>query len=319
MTVMAPATPGPAGLADVADRIRGHVVDMCAGREGGHLGGSLSIVDILTVLYFGVLRVDPAWPENPDRDMFVLSKGHGALALYATLAERGFLPVDELASYGQPGSRLMGHPMRDIPGVEVSTGSLGHGLSLGFGFALAARLAGSDRRSFVITGDGELQEGSCWETAACAAAQRADNLVAIVDRNGLQLTGPTEGISPLEPLADRWRAFGWSVREADGHDQAALAAELGATPWEPGRPSVLIARTTKGHGVRFLAGKPVCHYATLSERQHARARASLASFQRGSRDQALPAGTPLDRPPLAGTPLVEAPLSQPLLSPGEPA
>ena len=313
------AAASPAGLADVAGRVRGHVVDMCAGREGGHLGGSLSIVDILTVLYFGVLRVDPAWPENPDRDMFVLSKGHGALALYATLAERGFLPVGELASYGQPGSRLMGHPMRDLPGVEVSTGSLGHGLSLGLGFALAARLAASERRSFVITGDGELQEGSCWETAACAAAQRADNLVAIVDRNGLQLTGPTEGISPLEPLADRWRAFGWSVREADGHDQAALAAALGATPWEPGRPSVLIARTTKGHGIRFLAGKPVCHYATLSERQHARAHASLASFQRGPRGQAPLGQAPLGQAPLVEAPLGEAPLSQPLLSPGEPA
>jgi transketolase len=287
LSVMAPAGLSPASLTEVSGRIRGHIVDMCAGREGGHLGGSLSVVDILTVLYFGILRVDPAWPQNPDRDMFVLSKGHGALALYATLAERGFLPVGELASYGQPGSMLMGHPMRDVPGVEVSTGSLGHGLALGLGFALAARLAGSDRRSFVVTGDGELQEGSCWETASCAAAQRADNLVAIVDRNGLQLTGPTEGISPLEPLADRWRAFGWSVHEADGHDQAALAAELGSTPWEPGRPSVLIARTTKGHGIRFLAGNPVCHYATLSERQHARARASLSSFTAGRAERGL--------------------------------
>lgn len=278
MTVMTPPAVDAADLAGTAGRVRSHIVDMCAGGEGGHLGGSLSLVDILTVLYFGVLRVDPAWPQSPDRDMFVLSKGHGALALYATLAERGFLPVGELASYGQPGSRLMGHPVRGLPGVEASTGSLGHGLALGLGFALAGRLSGSDRRSFVVTGDGELQEGSCWESAACAAAQRADNLVAIVDRNGLQLTGPTEGISPLEPLADRWRAFGWSVREADGHDQAALAAELGATPWEPGRPSVLIAHTVKGHGVRFLAGNPVCHYATLSERQHTRARAALSAF-----------------------------------------
>jgi transketolase len=227
-----------------------------------------------------VLRVDPARPDHPDRDVCVLSKGHGALALYAALAERGFLPVGELARYGQPGSRLLGHPVRAVPGVEMPTGSLGHGLALGLGFAMAARLAGSGRRTFVITGDGELQEGSCWETAGCAAALRADGLVAIVDRNGLQLTGHTEDICPLEPLADRWRAFGWAVREVDGHDQGALAHALGSAPWEPGRPSVVLARTEKGHGVPFIAGRPVSHYATLGERQHARTRAALTAFAR---------------------------------------
>jgi transketolase len=265
---------------EVANRIRGHVIDMCAGGEGGHLGGSLSIVDILTVLYFGVLRVDPARRDDPGRDMFVLSKGHGAIALYATLAERGFLPVDELAAYGKPGSRLLGHPVRAVPGVEMPTGSLGHGLALGLGFALAARLAGSSRRTFVVTGDGELQEGACWEAAGCAAALGADQLVVIVDRNGMQLTGATEAISPLEPLADRWAAFGWSVREADGHDHGALAAALGSAPWQPGRPSVLIASTQKGYGISFLTGQAASHYATLSERQHTRARAALAAFER---------------------------------------
>jgi transketolase len=274
------AEPEARQLGEVADRIRHHVADMCAGSEGGHLGGSLSIVDILTVLYFSVLRVDPARPDHPDRDVCVLSKGHGALALYAALAERGFLPVEELACYGQPGSRLMGHPVRAVPGVEMPTGSLGHGLALGLGFAMAARLAGSGRRTFVITGDGELQEGSCWETAGCAAALRADGLVAIVDRNGLQLTGHTEDICPLEPLASRWRAFGWAVREVDGHDRGALADALGSAPWEPGRPSVVVARTEKGHGVPFVAGRPVSHYATLGERQHARTRAALTAFAR---------------------------------------
>lgn len=269
-----------ASLNEMADRIRRHVVDMCAGEEGGHLGGSMSIVDILTVLYFAVLRVDPGRPDHPDRDIFVLSKGHGALALYAALAERGFLPLRELERYGHPGSMLTGHPLPTVPGVEMPTGSLGHGLALGLGFALAGRLVGSSRRTFVVTGDGELQEGSCWEAAACAAAQRADRLVAVVDRNGLQLTGRTEDISPLEPLADRWRAFGWSVREVDGHDQAALAEALGSAPWEQHRPSVLLAATEKGHGIPFIAGQPVCHYATLGERMHTKTRAALAAFVR---------------------------------------
>jgi transketolase len=277
-----PDVAGPAAglLRETAGRIRGHIIDMCAGGEGGHLGGSLSIVDILTVLYFGVLRTDPALPGDPDRDRFVLSKGHGAIALYATLAERGFLPVAELADYGRPGSRLMGHPVAAVPGVELPTGSLGHGLALGLGFALAARLAGQQRRSFVVTGDGELQEGACWEAASCAAGLAADRLVVIVDRNGLQLTGPTEAICPVEPLAARWRAFGWSVAEADGHDHRALAAALSTAPWEPGRPSVLIARTQKAYGLPFLAGQPASHYATLSERQHRQARAALAAFGR---------------------------------------
>ncbi len=189
-------TPAGTGLVEIADRIRMHVVDMCAGHEGGHLGGSMSVVDILTVLYFGIMRVDPAEPGHPDRDIFVLSKGHGALALYATLAERGFLPVAELAEYGQPGSRLTGHPLPTVPGVEMPTGSLGHGLALGLGFALASRLraAGSGppagARTFVVTGDGELQEGSCWEAASCAAAQRADRLVAIVDRERIAADRP---------------------------------------------------------------------------------------------------------------------------------
>ena len=275
-----PPTPAAdaGSLREIADRIRGHVVDMCAGQEGGHLGGSLSVVDILAVLYFSVLRTSL---DDPDRDIFVLSKGHAAPALYATLAERGFLALSELASFGMPGSRLMGHPVREVPGVEMPTGSLGHGLALGLGFALAARLASSPRRIFVVTGDGELQEGSCWEAAGCAAALRADRLVAIVDRNGLQLSGRTEDICALEPLADRWSAFGWSVREVPGHDQAGLASALAAAPWEPGRPSVLLARTEKGHGIPFLAGQPICHYATLSERQHRKVRAALAAFTRG--------------------------------------
>ncbi|MFI7013101.1 transketolase [Streptomyces sp. NPDC050164] len=258
-------------LDSVAARIRSHVVDMCAGPEGGHLGGAFSCADVLAALYFSVLNVDPQRPDDPDRDRFLLSKGHAAVGLYATLAERGFFPVEELAGYGRPGSRLMGHPVRAVPGVEMPTGSLGHGLALGCGFALAARYAGRDARSFVLLGDGELQEGSVWEAAIAAASLRLDRLVAVVDRNGLQLTGSTEGIAPMEPLADRWRSFGWAVRDVDGHDPNQLADHLGATPWEPGKPSVLIARTVKGQGLPFLAGRSASHYVTLSPRNHARA------------------------------------------------
>jgi transketolase len=162
-----------------------------------------------------------------------------------------------------------------VPGVELPTGSLGHGLALACGFALANRYAGRDSRSFVLLGDGELQEGSVWEAAIAAASLRLDRLVAVVDRNGLQLTGPTEGIAPMESLAERWRSFGWSVRDVDGHDVAGLVEHLSAAPWEPGKPSVLIARTVKGYGLPFLAGRAASHYVTLSERNHARAIAAL--------------------------------------------
>jgi transketolase len=262
-------------LAGHASRIREHIVDIAAGPEGGHIGGSLSLVEILTALYFDVLRVDPDRPDDPERDIFLLSKGHAAVGLYSALAERGFLDPAELAGFGTPGSRLMGHPVRSVPGVELPTGSLGHGLALGVGFALGARLACSPRRAFVVLGDGELQEGSVWEAALAGAALGLDNLVAVVDRNGLQITGTTEEVCALEPLADKWRSFGWAVRECPGHDLDALVDALSGAPWQPGRPSVLIAHTTKGRGVPFLAGKAQSHFLKLSPRQHVRAKAAL--------------------------------------------
>ena len=267
-------------LQERAHRIREHIVDMCASEEGGHLGGSMSMVEILVSLYFSVLQIDPAAPDDPGRDILLLSKGHGAIGLYATLAERGFFPVAELAGYATPGSRLMGHPVRAVPGVELPTGSLGHGLALANGFALGARLDGLDRRCYVILGDGELQEGSVWEAAMATSSLGLDRLVAVVDRNGLQITGATEQAVRLEPLADRWASFGWAVREVDGHDLGALRAVLDQVPAEPGRPTAVIARTVKGKGLPFVEGRTHSHYARLGERQHQRARAVLAAHQR---------------------------------------
>ncbi len=264
-----------AKLSSHTTRIREHIVQMCAGVEGGHLGGSLSLVEILTTLYFAVMRVDPGRMDDLDRDIFLLSKGHGAAALYATLAERGFLDPAELPGFGGWGGRLMAHPIRAVPGVELPTGSLGHGLALGAGFAIAARLDGLSRRSFVVLGDGELQEGSIWEAAMGAAALKLDRLVAVVDRNGLQITGETERVCALEPLADKWSAFGWAVRECDGHDIDELVDALESAPWESGRPSVLIARTVKGAGLASAAGRVESHFAKFTPRTLERMRKEL--------------------------------------------
>jgi len=243
----------------------------------GHTGADLSAADILATLYFGVLRVDPRNPRAPDRDRFILSKGHASGALYTTLAFAGFFPVEELDTFMRPESRLSGHPARTkLPGVEASTGPLGHGLPIAVGCALAARLGGAASldgtagsgaagngapwRTFVLTGDGELQEGSNWEAAMAAAHFKLDNLTVIVDRNGLQLGDRTECTLALEPLADKWRAFGWAVREVNGHDPAELLDAFDALPLEPGRPNCLIAHTHKGHGVSFIEDQPEWHH-----------------------------------------------------------
>ncbi|HXM56896.1 MAG TPA: transketolase [Candidatus Dormibacteraeota bacterium] len=281
-------TPEPT-LAERALAIRRHVLAMAASPEGTHAGGSLSCADILAVLFFAVLRIDPDEPRWPDRDHFVLSKGHAGAALYAALAERGLLPVEELATYARSGSRLAGHPLRSVPGVEFPTGSLGHGLGLGVGLALGARHDGRPSRTFVLLGDGELQEGSVWEAAMAAPHLGLDRLTAIVDRNGWQISGRTEECLAMEPLADRWRAFGWHAVEVDGHDLETLRDALSASPVEPRRPTALIARTTKGRGVRFLEDRKKSHYVKLSPELHRRALATLAA--RG--DSVPPSGTPL--------------------------
>jgi transketolase len=248
-------------LSDLARTVRRESLRMVHGAGLGHPGGDLSAADILVALYFGALRVDPQRPNAPDRDRFIMSKGHCSGSLYATLALKGFFPRSELKEYMQPLSRLNGHPSRTgLPGVEASTGPLGHGLPIAVGAALAAKMDRASWRTFVLTGDGELQEGSNWEAIMAAAHYQLDNLVAIVDRNGLQQGAPTERTIRIEPLADRFRAFGWAVRDVDGHDFEDLARAFDEAPFAPGRPSCVIARTTKGKGVSFIEDRVEWHH-----------------------------------------------------------
>jgi transketolase len=269
-------------LAARAHRVRQRVLDIGASDVGTHVGGSLSVADVLTVLYSGVLRVRPDEPDWPDRDRLVLSKGHASAALYAVLADLGFFPAAECDTYGQAGSRLAGHPLRRLEGVEFATGSLGHGLGLGAGVALGARLARSQARAFVLLGDGELQEGSVWEAVMCAAHLGLDNLIAVVDRNQWQISGRTEDCIGLEPLAERWRSFGWMASEVDGHDRVALSQAFAEVPAAAGKPTVLIARTVKGSGVPLFEDRKKSHYVQLSPQLHARATAGLRGRVRSS-------------------------------------
>jgi len=249
-----------------ATRIRRDVVEMIGRAHLGHVGGDLSVTDILATLFFGVLRLDPAAPRAPERDRFILSKGHCAAALYSTLAQRGFMPLEALSTFMQPLSALNGHPnRRKVPGVEANTGPLGHGLPIAVGCAIAAKLARASWRTFVVLGDGELQEGSNWEAAMCGGHQKLDNLVAVVDRNRLQQGARTEDTNRLEPLADRWRAFGWDAVECDGHDHAALY-EAFVSPHE-GRPRCVIAKTIKGKGVSFIEDRVEWHHKVPSPEQ----------------------------------------------------
>jgi transketolase len=248
-------------LRETAARIRQRNLIMIHEAGGGHTGGDLSAADVVTTLYLGsILNVDPHHPRRPDRDRFFLSKGHSAALLYTVLAFAGFFPKEELRTFMQPLSRLSGHPSTRVPGVEANTGALGHGLPIAVGAALGARMDCAPWRAFVLTGDGELQEGSNWEAAMTAPRLGLDNLTVIVDRNGLQLTDWTENIAPLEPLVERWRAFGWAVREVDGHDHAALLDVFHGLPFQAGRPNCVIARTHKGQGVSFMRDRACWHH-----------------------------------------------------------
>ncbi len=251
----------PQTLHKTAYEIRQRNLIMIYEAGGGHTGGDLSSADILAALYLnGVLNVDPKNPRAPDRDRFFMSKGHGSGLLYTTLAFAGFFPEEELATFMKPLSRLNGHPNVHVPGVEANTGALGHGLPMAVGAALAAKMDGAPWRTFVLTGDGELQEGSNWEAAMAAAQYQLDNLTLIIDRNHFQMVDRTERIIGLEPLADKWRAFGWSVWEINGHDHAEIMRTLSAIPFEAGKPNCVIAYTHKGEGVSFIKDRASWHH-----------------------------------------------------------
>jgi len=251
----------PARISDRARSIRRRVIRMNAAAGQGHTGADLSETDILAALFFNILRYDPRGPEDPARDRFVLSKGHGVGGFYGTLAEAGILDGAKLRTYLAFDSDLPGHPVRQkTPFVEVNTGALGHGLSVGVGLALAAKKQARAVRVYVLLGDGELQEGSVWEAAMSAAHFRLDNLVAIVDRNGLQLADRTETIMALEPLEAKWSSFGFDVRPVDGNDPGSLVACVDGLDWSGGKPHVLVARTVKGKGVSFIEDRPAWHH-----------------------------------------------------------
>ena len=252
------------------------ILDTITGAGMGHIGGDFSVTDILVTLYFGFLRVRPEEPDWPDRDRFILSKGHCSVALYCVLARAGFIAAELLAGFTAPGSTLNGHPnRRHVPGVEANTGPLGHGLPIALGCALAAAITGASWRSVAVLGDGELQEGSNWEAAMFAGHHGLEGLTAIVDRNRLQQGARTEATNKLEPLADKWRAFGWAVHEIDGHDHAALLGALAAPT--AGRPRCIIAHTIKGRGVSFIEDQVAWHHKVPSEEQVALARAELSA------------------------------------------
>jgi transketolase len=243
--------------------------------RAGHTGGDLSSVDILNVLYNNVLRVSPATFADPDRDRYVQSKGHCTEALYTVLADRGFFPPQELDTLCRYGSHLVGHPTRSVPGVEQNTGALGHGLAVAVGMALAAKLDGRAFRVYTLLGDGELDEGSNWEASLAASHYKLDNLVVIVDRNGLQITGPTESVNPLEPLDEKFRAFGYAVCNLDGNDTQALMDAFNRVPFTPGKPNLILAHTVKGKGVSFMENSAKWHHRVPSDEEFDLARREL--------------------------------------------
>jgi transketolase len=247
-------------LEQTARRLRVEILKMLNTARSGHTGGSLSAIDVLTVLYFHQLRHDPGNPRWEERDRFVLSKGHAAPALYACLAEAGYFPHEELKGLRRLGSKLQGHPdMNKTPGVEVCTGSLGQGISQAVGLALASRLAGRKSRIYTLLGDGEMQEGQVWEAAMAAAHYRLDNLCAIIDQNGLQIDGEVDKVMGVAPLGPKFLAFNWHVLEVDGHDIRAIAQALDVAAQTSGRPTLIVARTVKGKGVPFFEHKASYH------------------------------------------------------------
>ena len=282
--ISAPATgPDLDGLREAARRIRVEVIRSVYHAKAGHLGGPLSAADLLAALYFSELRIRPEEPRWENRDRFVLSKGHSSIGLYATMALRGYFPIDELLTFDGAHSRLQGHPdMTRLPGLDMSTGSLGMGISAAMGMALGARLTGRDVRAFVMLGDGECQEGEVWEAAMAAPRHGLDNLIAIVDHNRLQQygwpgDGPDGRLAPQVPgeLVAKWTAFGWRVLEIDGHDMAAILESFAAARRGDGRPVAIIANTVKGKGVSFMEGRYFWHTRAIKPEELAQAMRDL--------------------------------------------
>jgi len=257
-------------IEEKAKKIRRYVINMIYEAGSGHPGGSLSCVDIITTLYFHIMMHDPLEPKWEDRDRFILSKGHAAPALYATLAEAGYFPVEELKTLRKFGSRLQGHPeAKLLPGIEFSTGSLGQGLSVGAGIALNTKLEKKDFRTYVLLGDGEIEEGQVWEAALFANHNKLNNLTAIIDRNRYQIDGKTEEILSLEPLEDKWRAFGWNVLTTDGHNIRDLINMFEKIKTNSGKkPTVIIANTIKGRGISFMEGDNNWHGKSPSKEEY---------------------------------------------------
>lgn len=243
--------------------------------KAGHLGGTMSVVDILVALYYHKMNVDPSNPAIENRDRFILSKGHSVESLYCVLADKKFFPETELEKYSSFGSRLFGHPTVKVPGIEICSGALGHGMPAAVGMAIGARLSGIENMTYAVMGDGEQAEGAIWEAAMAAANYKLDNLVGIVDRNMLQISGCTEDVMALESLADKWRAFGWSVKEIDGNDMEQVVAALDALPFEKGKPSLILAHTVKGKGICFAENIAKWHHGVPNEEQYEEAMALL--------------------------------------------
>ncbi len=260
-------------IADLEARARDtrrHLLQIIYSAKGGHTGGALSSVDILVSLYYRVMKIRPGEPKWEDRDRFILSKGHSVEGCYCILADLGFFPESVLETYGRPGSVLNGHPTVKVPGVEFNTGALGHGLSAGVGMALAARMDNKDFRVFVLMGDGEQAEGSVWEAAMAGSHFRLSNLIAILDRNRLQISGNTEEVMALDDLRTRWASFGWKVKEVNGHDIAGLLKAL-EEPEVGDKPTIIIAHTVKGRGVSFMENQPDWHHRVPNEIELAKA------------------------------------------------
>ncbi|PLR83301.1 transketolase [Bacillus canaveralius] len=251
-----------------AAEIRMELLTMIYEARTGHTGGSLSNTDILTVLYYKIMNIDPKNPKWEDRDRYVQSKGHSVESYWAILADRGFFPKEELKTFSQFKSRLIGHPNNKVPGVEMNTGALGHGLPIAVGMALAAKMDGKSYKVYTLMGDGEQAEGSVWEGAMSASQYKLDNLVAVIDRNRLQITGSTEDVMGLEPLADKWRSFGWEVVEVDGNDISQLVEVFTNTPKVAGKPTIIIANTVKGKGISFAENVGAWHHRVPTKEEY---------------------------------------------------